>query len=443
MAINYTNLTTPLGKYIKHINSYDTVISDIDTDRNDIETVLNTGGVIHLGDQVNTMFNGFQNAVTGWINVLKGRMDEIILDRDLVVNELPLGATVSIDMVLKELHKDMVANSEDVLESSVSVGSATTSSTNTNVGALATTTTLDGTTPPHPGAMVIPGNSGSTSQMARTSDKIVFTCIADSETGGATEGQELFRMEGGPQTLPYMDQAEQSGDGGTVTVKSVAGTSLVPNGSFDDWANDAAPDSWTATAGSYTTDYIRDSSDAFRGGNSMKFPASGGTLTLQTTIPAGNMMRDKTYLLCFWYKRPATGTKPTGTITVKDGASALVTSDNFSGLADSSGWSLVSKAWVCPKEISATELTVEIALTAGGTTQDFLLEDVSVVVPDWFNGVGYALMSGPDKFIVEDRISHTVTNDNAGVWQTAFRKLYGIQLPTVSSSPSIAEALAT
>jgi len=443
VAINYTNLTTALGKYIKHINSYDTVIGDIDTDRDEIEAVLSTAGIIHQGDQVNSLFNSFQDAVTGWIGALKGRMDQILLDRDLVVNELSLGATLNVETVLKELHKDMVAASEDVLESVVSVGSVTKSSSNTNVGSLVTTLQLSGVDAPGPGMLLVPGNSGNTSQMARTSDKIVFTCIADSETGGAGEGQEAFRMEGGPATPPYADQEEQSGDGGVISVASLAGTALVPNGSFDNWSQDAAPDSWTATVGSYTTDYVRDSSDAFRSGNSLKLPAGGGAVTLQATIPAGNLVRDKTYLLAFWYKRAAGGTKADGTLSVKDGVTSLVTSDNFNTLADSSGWSLVTKAFTVPKEINSGILTVEFAVASGSTTSDFLLEDFAIITPTWFNGVGFALLSGPEKFLVEDRLSLTITNNNAGVWQTAFRKLYGIQLPTVSSSPSIAEALAT
>jgi hypothetical protein len=60
----------------------------------------------------------------------------------------------------------------------------------------------------------------------------------------------------------------------------------------------------------------------------------------------------------------------------------------------------------------------------------------------YHGGVAAAVVPGSSRFAAGDRFTFTVSNDAAGVFQEAFRKNYGVQLPS-SGAPTIADALAT
>jgi hypothetical protein len=60
----------------------------------------------------------------------------------------------------------------------------------------------------------------------------------------------------------------------------------------------------------------------------------------------------------------------------------------------------------------------------------------------YHGGVAAAVVPGASRFAAGDRFTFTVSNDAAGVIQEAFRKNYGVQLPS-SGAPTIADALAT
>lgn len=446
MAVPYTNLFTVLGKYIKHINSYTTIISDIATDLNDIEAILNTAGLIHLAEDLAPTFYGFEDDVTGWIGTIKGRMEQIITERDFMLDTLPVAEGADVVEVLRELRRAMVTDDEDVLESTVSVGALTTSAENTTVGTAVGEATLDGVSSPDPtGAAPVvrryaSNSSPLTSQMARTTDVITLTCLADSE-GGAAEGAEVFKINGGPLTSFYSRQEEQSGEGGSVQVATLQGVSVVPNGSFDAW-DSTNPDSWTINTGAATTEFAKDTSDAFRGGNSLQvLTGGGGALNITTSVPSTLVIRGKLYLLGCWLKRAAGGTTPVGTLELNDGASNLGSLDVGAMTFDGT-WGFGYAPIVIPNQITSSTLTVELDITTIGTA-NFNIEDIGLFEPKYFDGIAWAVLSGPEKFLVGDRLQRTITNDNAGVIQTAFRRLWGLQLRTINTGPSQADSLAT
>jgi hypothetical protein len=60
----------------------------------------------------------------------------------------------------------------------------------------------------------------------------------------------------------------------------------------------------------------------------------------------------------------------------------------------------------------------------------------------YFNGHAAMMVAGDEPLIRGDSFTYTVTNDYAGVFQTAFAKLFGVQLPS-DATPTQADSLAT
>lgn len=453
MAIDYSSsgLFAVLGKYIKHINSYETLLSDIATDQNDIETVLNTAGLIHMADDLKSDFEGFQDRVTGWINEIKSRMDAVLLDRDSVIDQLPVSSNASVQEVLLALIEDMVDGGEDVLKSQVGLPSVTYDAENGSgdIGVLVKNNYLDGAVSVDSGAPVVShyadyfgitgGNPAAFSQMARAADTITFTCITDSENG-AEVGAEVWSVAGGPATPPYSKQEEQSGSGGSVATASLSGSQAF-NGGFDSWPSQDNPTGWAISSGAYGTDYDKSGTNVVRGGNSLRLINGSTGLTMSINIPASYFTRRRTFILGYWVYYTGAGTEPTGTITLRDGPTTVVQSSDLG--AAGGGWQHVMELFNVGKELMNEQLTLEIAIDTSLATVDLWIDDICLVPLFYFDGIGFAIFSGPDKWIKGDQIMASVTNNNAGVFQTAFRKLYGVQLPTVTSSPSIAEAWAT
>jgi len=67
-----------------------------------------------------------------------------------------------------------------------------------------------------------------------------------------------------------------------------------------------------------------------------------------------------------------------------------------------------------------------------------------MIVPlEWINGQAFALLSGDNKIRKGDRVRIPMENNQEGVFQTAFRKLWGIQMNSTGSfTPTIDDSLA-
>ena len=111
---------------------------------------------------------------------------------------------------------------------------------------------------------------------------------------------------------------------------------------------------------------------------------------------------------------------------------------------NSTTWGFAYEQVLIPKdEISET---LEIRIKSNGildSTNDPVLLDNLIIAPcEYFEGIALGVVNGPDRFVAGDTISFTISNSDAGKFQTAFRKMYGVQLPT-DATPTISDALVT
>ena len=90
---------------------------------------------------------------------------------------------------------------------------------------------------------------------------------------------------------------------------------------------------------------------------------------------------------------------------------------------------------------SDLKLVVKVTGTDTATAR-VLIDNIAFGPVTYFGGTHVVLSSGTDKWLVGDKVTWTVANNNAGVIQTFFRKAFRLQLPS-SASPTIADSLAS
>ena len=194
MAINYTNLFADLGKYVLGIEGIETMMTDAIADRDAIVTQLNSTGVEDLIGPVNDFYAGFIAQLESSTEQLRDLMGARITERETVVEELSELTSSDVDSVILALTANMIANSQDVKNSTVTLGSITKSTTNTNTGDLILTQKIPGNSEMGQGYKENRHMVGVTSQMS-LDDAVKVICDNDSQSG-TTEGAESFLITG-------------------------------------------------------------------------------------------------------------------------------------------------------------------------------------------------------------------------------------------------------
>ena len=444
MAINYTNLFTVLGKYIKTVDDHHALLSTIETLKGEIGTELENASLIRLFDSIPSTFDGFKSDVSGWISSIISQATVVLTDRDFVVEELPI-INSDIESVLKGLIEDMVSQDEDVLESTVTIGSVTDNISDATSGDLLVDSTLDGITSPYPNAPAVKEYLGLTSQLAVDSDTVYCECISDA-SGDGNETWKLFSK--GSATSPYQIQEESAGEGPTLnTANSSAGLITVSNGNMETFTVADTPNNWTMT-GTVTTDYSENnaSSYIFRNTSSLAISTSGTSLKQQLN----NVTKSKMYLTSLQVARPDTDV---GTMDVvisienSDGSTVYKTNTTTVSVPSSSSdlFIPVKLYWWVDDSVDTNDVYLKITVNnfVSSPTLDLYIDEVLTTCPVYYNGVNFTVLRGKTKYIVGDRFSVNISNDNAGTIQTFFRRAYDVQLRTISSGPSINDSLAT
>lgn len=443
MAVDYTKVFTVLGKYVDKIIDYYAYIATFNTDRDSIETVLAAQSVLHVGDGLVDDFEGLKGDVSGWMQVFIDRMTTVLTDSELITSQFALGDGASLDGVLPVLLRDMFATDKNVVASVATIGSVTDVYRNNALsGKVVVGGTLDGVTPPMLGALPIIQYAGLTTQLTPDSETVTFTCVDDSEHG-ASRGSERFEVTGtGEKSDPYSTVGENLGSPGSVVVADNNAATYGNNLSFDNWAGTPSePDNWSAAVGEGDTDYFEGdtaSETLYGEGSSLKSNSSALDFSLVQVLDQNQFDRYKSYWLSFWTRKKTDAAGDgTFTVTIYHGAGTLL---QLTGQPTSTSWVLYSGQFLIPDEIT-DDLTIEVA-SATHTADAYIIDQIVITPCEYMAGVSPAIFGGPEKFLIGDKFQCVISNNNAGKFQTAFRKSFKVQLPT-DATPTISDALVT
>lgn len=452
MALDHDGLFAVIGKYVKTINTVQGYITALDSAEDEIFAILEDEGLqIHYADPVSlpSQFDGFQSSVASWISSLIANVQSILLDRDYVVDQLNL-YQFSITDVLNALYDYMVTSAETIESSVVTFDTEDVDKYNDQsqvdgagviIGSnffpvLFVSRTLDGVSAPGNNVPAHVRYDGIESQLARSAT-IYAELINNSSIGG-----EVARLYSGVAAVePYGILTEDPGVG--PDLQNPESNNLIPsNYDFSEWEGTDDPSTWSVS-GTITTDYI----DASGNGNG---PLRLKTQAVTVTQKLENLQHSTLYFIGILLGVTTDTETYTVTVRLKKLAGTLISGTSFATTFTNGGDNNVMgyHFFRLPTTVDLTDVYLEIAYTDQGGTSYVDIEKVVVSQATYWNGLAWAwwpshhLASDKSKVVLGHKVSIDVANNNNGVFQTFFRKAFGIQLPT-ADSPTIADTLAT
>lgn len=461
MALDSTGLFTVIGKYVKAINTWNGYITTLETQKDDIYTVLDAEDLQDLYVDLPSQFLGFKSAVASWISSLIGEVEDILLDEDYVTDELPIFQR-DVTTVLNAIYDYMVDNSLTIKSSVVSIGGsdADTGSAQILSGSASAylskprifvTRTLDGLTAPSDSVAAHTRYNNIEGQLSM-SCTLKAKCISSSE--GAETMQIFSELDA---EAPYSTSPESPGNGPTIT--NIEASNIVPNNyDFSAFSGDN-PTGWIMSSGSAGTDW-QDESGTEDGPLGMK--TAGVYCKQQLT----GLTRRQMYFVGAFYKvggdNGETATtklrleNSTGVTVHKNLGSQTYTVGNGFSADDLNYYQFGFYSPSDTVNLNDIYVAFEHDAESDATISTVLKKIVVAPVSAYYNGLGvvfwnglsateaatYADTSIRSPILVNEYGSLAISNSNAGVFQTFFRRAFGIQLPT-ADSPTIADSLAT
>ena len=423
MAVDYTDWFTKTGSLVSEINRF------VDQQA---EFLLGVGvgwddiwqHYITLEDQgaitgLRTTYDGFVNQYGGMASTLQTFVLNTI---GLLQNDL-LGSSASAGVMLPLISRDMISQSETVLENNVSVGSTTPSPLNAGTGTLV----LD-----------VVDDTGQDDQ--RIIDQpMVWRCRSDRFTGSAA-GKESFNVVGLPPPSLYNGVIPR----GSGTQSMNVGKDALSNGSLNSWSN-LAPIGWTVDDGIAGTHIVEETTDVWAFDSAMAYVSDA----IQATISISQLIQRKVSARTrqcagIWMKRPATITAGStievviqGTGLVDEVVLKFDPSTNLNPV-----YTLYFVFFTVPADIP-DDYAIHIRWTTANVAlagETILSSGVQLAAADVVNRLRAMIFRGDRDFIKGDEIDVVAVNDYAGIFQTFFGRYYDFVLPS-SATPTIPDSL--
>lgn len=446
MAVNYSNLFTGIGEYLQRINDFRGYYSDLDTDKSEIETDMNSIGRLDVYSGTPELFDQFKSGLLGWISSFRSKIDQLLTHRTTVLEELAVGNQSDVQMVLYNMIRDMNDNSQTVNRSTVAIGSVTSDCQNTDVGTAILGKVMDRVNAPVIGGKANPEYKDVDCELAVSSETMTFTCTTDSENG-ASEGGERWSWVGDPSSGdPFDWQNRGSGQGPSLTTLNSDSTWFSNLGFEEFTAN--APDDWIIVSGTAGTHILEETgaSNIWGGSSGLELLGNGTLASIELTQePTTALTPGKRYAFACWVKGNAS--LSAGTLTIQftgtgyTPGSAEKIEMNLAALQAQTSFGLKYFFLNAPDDPPA-DFALQIKLSGTPSAHSIFVDTMAFGPVVWHGGIHANIVAGKNKFLQGDRLKVSITNDEAGVFQTFFGKAYRVQLPS-SGSPSISDGLAS
>lgn len=427
MAVTYTGATglmKHLGALIARIDSYLTLgLTTLPADSLALRTAFGATWLPHEG--IAAYYEGLRRDVAGWRQGLAGYGDRRLTDADLVLTPLGLPEGSGFGSVLPALWRDMQDGGHRVKASSCALGAVTAASGNRGDGTAWPTLILDGWNAPLAGGQALTYYDGLASQLCVPSETMTLECVADSATDGMPEGGEAWSWTGGPSHAPLDVRTEGSGQGPGLYTSD--GEGLLSGGGLDSWSG-SVPSGWTVEAGSVT----QDTSVYRRGGSSAKVTGGGGTVRLVQSLASGLLQGRRRYATGLAVLASGTTSGATVRAYLRGTGHPAFAECSLDGGSLSTSWQALGGGGSVPVPTPTDlEMVLEVSGLPSGST--VWLDDVRLAPVAYHGGVGLTISAGPTPWVRGDRLTFTVTNDQAGLFQDYWRKWYSAMLPSIAT----------
>ena len=442
MAVNYNNLFTDVGAFIKALNTLRAISLSggaIQTELANLDTKLVSTDREDVLSGTQEIYEGYKNNVISWTGDNVAKINERLTHRSTVLEELSgLGGASDVTSVLLELYRVMIDASQDVDASAITLGSPAADGGNSGNATILADKVLDGVNIPADGGFANPEWNGKNSEIA-ISETMSITCTADEDTDGLTLGEEQFIIEGLPAPASGPFGWETEGSGTSKEIATLNSHQIISNKDFESWDTNV-PESWDLDAGVAGTHVIQETTaaDVYRGDSALKFVGDGSlaTIKISQTLPLRILVPKQRYCLsCFvegtastsagvltiQFESPSGGYTAGGTEKITMDAAALAAQTSYGE----------EHFWLNAPATIPDDLELVITITGTLTSAKIVRVDSLAFGPvEWANGVNFSVVSGANQNVRGDRYTVAVTNDDAGIFQQYFRKQYKFQMPS-------------
>ncbi len=360
-----------------------------------------------------------------------------------IVNaDVPLADVNNLNLALRELIRQMLAQSYKVSACTVT---ASASSVSGIVGTGAVVATV-----------LNPYGLQQDNLFAETG---ILTCTGDAQNGTATANSEPFQYRGDQapvSDLGYDWPGYSGANSGLTTISSASNQpNFLTNSNFETFTVSNTPDSWTIGAGGAGVSIFSEASIVYAGSKALKFLGTGSVRpiirqTLTTLKP------NRVYAVNFWIRSSGTLTTAANfKVRLVDGSNTVVVDDqgNANGVTIdlttlTTGYVAHGGVLITPKTLPAV-LKVQIEASNGVdlvNAEAIYLDQMAMAEATYLysGGPGLGIFAGSVPFMTRDAFDVTMANNqnsaaNGATWQRVFDRWFGMRaqqllLPTAGST---------
>lgn len=427
MSLSYSTIFTRIGRATFWSNSLvayqDTIyLADTFGMADDVLDVFNSARDLVLNFEQSVL--GFAATMAGQIGTLTNVTNSVLASLQKDLN----APNTQAQTMLAYLYRQMVTDSQTVLENLIATPVVTPSGSNNGNGLLKASTI---------------NALGLTDQRSIT-QSVQFLCT-QSQWSGGTALAERFSIVGYPQpSSPNLFQTQGNGNGSISVADS---QNLISNGNFETWNVADTPTNWTISAGVAGVTIKENTALPHNGIAALSYTGNGVATTVTITQNISAQITSNTvYAIGVWVRKSGTvnaGSTFAITVTGTGAATQTVLSLDPNTLTTSYvlHWVFFATSSIVPPSDYAVNISWTAANTAGASAV-LLVDDLVLVRPTVYGSVQYAIFGGSTGFAVNDTITVATQVTSAGVFQTYFSRWFNFQLPS-SATPSISDSLAT
>ena len=363
----------------------------------------------------------------------------------------------TLPVAMRILATDMIATTNAIGATTISIGSQATTAAETNTAAQGAFLMSSAPRYSYGGSKTASKPSATDSILAET---VVARCTKDARDGSLIRGNERFQVAGA-DPVDRLDRRWPQGSGAVLAINSTCGAiegsaapgqNMLSNGGFERVNGTPYPLDWTALVGVEGTDIISETKP-YRGTYGLKFVGKAAMLhAVYQVMGQGPRPSVKSNTVYFFSARirSNSGTISAGTMSLelRDGTNTQISgcsvSRNFNagggGTNLGTGYELIQGSFTTPlampTEVRAT-ITFSVALAAGA---ELIIDEIVLAEGAYLyrGGPCCAIVAGSSDHELDDRMSRTITK-TANQWQQELDRYLNlaaldVQLPTASGT---------
>jgi hypothetical protein len=300
-------------------------------------------------------------------------------------------------------------------------------------------------------------------------ETITATVTRDSQSGGASAGQESLQFVGQTLQSDPLSYLYPDGSGANATLRAISGASFnnsgtqnfLKNSNFETFSSGTAPntpDNWHITTGSDGGTILKSTSVKYDGAAAISFAGNGSELTgIKTqfgTDFSANIAPLTAYVVNLWTRVDTTPGAGVLEVALIDGSNAIINDASGNPASITIALTGVSTSWLplsgflrTPRVLPSSvylRIRLSTALTSGHTVY---IDRCALAQPTqlYTGGPLIGVFSGSTNFIQGDSFSLAISNNYGGLIQSGCDRLFsmrtnGLLLPS-SNSPTISDSL--